>query len=387
MLPDVSVIEDTLAFAALEEEWEDLYGNAPLVTPFQSWAWLYSWWEFYGEGYELRLVTMRDQKTGLLVGLMPLMLERKGGFGRLLFIGTGPTNYQDLLARQGWEAWVSEVGRQALEQMDDWHVVDLQPLRPEAAAWGIFEGWAGPRTRLWQDNSPVIDARPWDELLGSLSRNLRSTARRTLRRAEADSVRSELVGTDEAEQAARRLVALSREQWRERWRETGPEHWTRRFEAHLQTAISRMTARGLGAISELRRGGEAIVSHFLIFGRNYIGVYMLGAGQQALQRYQFSTLLIWDGVSIARGRNSKLLDLGAGKEPYKQRWSSETIPTCRMILGRSSISYGPYAGYHALRSRIKRYLYYSEDAPLWIRNASDIYRIVKYGAARVTKVW
>jgi CelD/BcsL family acetyltransferase involved in cellulose biosynthesis len=129
---EIVVLDHTQALAALEEEWEDLYRNSPLATPFQSWAWLYSWWEFYGKGYELRLVTIRCD--GLLVGLMPLMLQRRGGFGRLLFIGTGPTDYQDILARKGWESRVSEAGVRALRQMAGWQVADLQQLRPEAAA-------------------------------------------------------------------------------------------------------------------------------------------------------------------------------------------------------------------------------------------------------------
>jgi len=70
------------------------------------WAWLYSWWEYYGENYgenyELRLVTVRDGK--LLVGLLPLMLERRGGFvGRLLFINASPSTYQDVRIRDGGE--------------------------------------------------------------------------------------------------------------------------------------------------------------------------------------------------------------------------------------------------------------------------------------------
>jgi len=52
------VLCDTQGFAALKQEWEELYDNPPLVTLFQSWAWLYSWWEIYGERYELRLVTV-----------------------------------------------------------------------------------------------------------------------------------------------------------------------------------------------------------------------------------------------------------------------------------------------------------------------------------------
>src|SRR5919112_1232136 len=137
-LPQVAVLKDNQDFAALDEEWTDLYDSSPLATPFQSWAWLYSWWEFYREGYELRLVTIRDD--GLLVGIAPLMLERRRGPSRLLFIGTGLTDYLDILVRQGWEARVSKVGVQALRQMDAWQVADLQQLRPEAAAWSLFRG-------------------------------------------------------------------------------------------------------------------------------------------------------------------------------------------------------------------------------------------------------
>src|SRR5215211_6794738 len=116
-LLEVAVVKDGRAFMALEEEWEDLYQNSPHATPFQSWSWLYSWWEFYGEGYELRLVTVRDK--GLLVGIIPLMLERRWGFfGKLLFIGTGTTDYLDMLVRGGWEKKVSAAGSHALQQID-----------------------------------------------------------------------------------------------------------------------------------------------------------------------------------------------------------------------------------------------------------------------------
>ena len=164
LLPEVSVIEEARGFGALEAEWDSLYHNSPLATPFQSWAWLYSWWEFYGEGYGLRLVTVRNDE-GLLVGIIPLMLERRRGFGRLLFLGTGPTGYLDVLVRSGWEAEVAEAGVRALRQMGSWHVADLQELRPEAAGWGFFERWDGPRIRVSQDMCPVIEAKPWDELV------------------------------------------------------------------------------------------------------------------------------------------------------------------------------------------------------------------------------
>ncbi len=135
----VEVIEDSEGFAALEEEWEDLHRQCPRATPFQSWAWLYSWWEYYGDDYGLCLITVRD--GGLLVGVIPLMLERRWGFGKLLFVGTGLVDYLDMLVRDGWEAQVSEAGVRTLKQMRSWRVADLQQVRPEAAAWGMFRGW------------------------------------------------------------------------------------------------------------------------------------------------------------------------------------------------------------------------------------------------------
>src|SRR5918995_1592468 len=182
----VMIIDDVQRFAALEEEWAELHHHSPQATPFQSWAWLYSWWEFYGEGNELWLMTVRNDQ-GLLVGAVPLMLERSFGLSRLLFVATGPTDYLDVLVREGWADRVLEALVQTLKQMSSsWQVVDLQQLRPDAVAWGICELWAGPQLNTWQDGCPIIEVKPHEELLSSLSKNLRRTVRHSLRRAEAD---------------------------------------------------------------------------------------------------------------------------------------------------------------------------------------------------------
>ena len=366
------VLDQLQDFATLEEEWEDLHRNAAFATPFQSWAWLYSWWEFYGKDYELRVVTIRE--GGLLVGLMPLMLERRGAFGRLLFVGTGLTDHQDILVREGWERQVIAAGMRVLRQIDGWQVADLQQLRPEAVAWSIFESWEGPRTRVWQDNFPVIDVRPWDEVLASLSRNLRSTVRRTLRRAEADGVRCELAGVGEVERASHRWIVLHREAWR--GRDIAPEHLSRRFESHLETAAFRMTVRDLGGVYEFWRDGEVIISHFLLFGRDFVAEHLPGARQDALQRYQLSSLCIWNAMNVAYGRTSSYLDLLRGEEDYKLRWSSRVVPHYGVILGRRRTLWGPYAGYQALHSWGRRYAA-SESAPSWLKKVANGYRTMR----------
>lgn len=365
----IETVENTSGFAALEQEWEDLYDDSPLVTPFQSWAWLYSWWEAYNEGYELRLVAVRNGE-GLLVGVLPLMLERRWGFGKLLFIGTGLTDYLDVLIREGWEEEVSEAVVRTLKSMGSWQVADLRQLRPDAAAWGIFRKWNRYRLSSRHVSCPVIDLKPWDELVKSLSKNLRKTLRRTLSRAEADGIRREIAKPADAERAARTLVALHREAWRERG--IGLEHLTKRFESHIVAAGRRMTARRLGGISEFWRDGEVVISDFLVYGEGFFGTYMVGASQQALQRYQWSSLYIWDAVHNALNRGCSSVDLLRGEETYKLRWSSRIIPNYRVYLGRNTLAWLPYTAYHLFRFRVTSFEQ-SPSAPKWVK---EILRVI-----------
>jgi CelD/BcsL family acetyltransferase involved in cellulose biosynthesis len=189
-----AVLRDTRGFASHREEWDELYESCPSATPFQSWEWLYSWWEVYGEGrYGLRLITLRDA-GGLLVGLLPLMVRRQPSLGRLLLLGGDKmtlysdvmTPYKDVLVREGWEEPVAQAGARALKEMGGWQVADLQELMPEAAAWDIFGKWEELKTSVPITDYVLIRADSWEELLSSLSRNLRSIARRTLRHAEQD---------------------------------------------------------------------------------------------------------------------------------------------------------------------------------------------------------
>jgi hypothetical protein len=239
-------------------------------------------------------------------------------------------------------------------------------LRPDAAAWGIFRRWRRSRLFVWQVSCPVIDVKSWDELVGSLSKNLRSTVRRTLRRVEADGIRCEVAEPADAERAARTLVALHREAWQER--DIGLEHLTRRFESHIVAAARRMIACELGGISEFWRDGEVIISDLWVSGEDFFGTYMLGASQQALQQYQWSSLYIWDAVHKALDRGCTNVNLLRGEEPYKLRWSSRSVPNYRAYLGRHLFVWAPYTAYHVWRFKLVRYVR-SENAPRWMKEA------------------
>ena len=88
-----------------------------------------------------------------------------------------------------------------------------------------------------------------------------------------------------------------------------------------------------------------------------------------------------DYWNIARGKNCAYLDLLRGEERYKLRWSSRISSSHRLILGRNLAFWAPYAGYHALRFKVKRYVQ-SESASRWVGGAITEFRALRrYGLA------
>lgn len=386
------IVTEGRDFAALEEEWDGLHSSSSAATPFQSWAWLYSWWENYGEGrhpgtgFDLRLITVREAGSGRLVGVLPLMAERRRPLpDRLLFVGTGITDHLDILAGEGFETVVAKAGARALrgllgERPGSVAVADLQQVGPSAAAWELYRTWAGPRLTVWQDGCPAVEIEDgWEGLLKSLGQKHRGNVRRALRRAASDGAGWEIAGPEEAGDAAGRLVALHRREWE--GREIGPEHLTERFEAHLRAAAERMSERGLGAVSELRRGDEVVASHLVALGKGRVEGYLGGASTDALHRYSMDCLYIHDLANTAEARGLRTLSLGRGEESYKMRWGPGVADNERLILGRSRLSFWPYAAHALAYSRARRWKN-SGAAPAWALGAASRYRALRFRLAR-----
>ena len=286
-------------------------------------------------------------------------------------MGSGQSIYLDVIAREGWEERVAAAGREILPRLGPWQVADLRQLRPDAVGWKLFDNWGPLKSQIWQASCPIIDVRPWDELLSALNQKQRSNTRRAFRRAEQDGVSREIALAEEADKAAGRLVSLHRESWRGRG--IVPEHLTERFESLLVAAATRMTASGAGAISEFWRGDEVVASHFLVLGHDFAGGYLGGATGEALRRYSIHPLYMKDGMDVARDRDLAYFDLMWGEEPHKLRWSSRAINNSRVVLGRNPVVWVLYAGYHLLRSRSARYVN-SGEAPAWVDKAVNWYR-------------
>ena len=79
---------------ALAGEWDALWRSLPGTTPFQSPAWLLSWWAQFGTGRPAMGVL---RQSGRLIGLLPAYVLDEGSGAKLLPIGAGISDTLDAL--------------------------------------------------------------------------------------------------------------------------------------------------------------------------------------------------------------------------------------------------------------------------------------------------
>ena len=348
----VRVVDWDDDFAGLRAGWQQLYDKSPTATPYQSWAWLYSWWQSYGSGYDLRIVTLSDGKD--LVGILPAMLDRSAVSRRLLLLGTGITDYLDVVARAGWESRVCEVLAAYLRTARIASVLDFQELRGSAALLELGRFWRGPRFVAAQSTTPGMRAEPWEEALTRLPRKRRETARKTMRRAAEDGLTWRRVDQEGLADATQRWLDLHVEYWR--GRDMTLEHATDRFSAHLRAAAARLTESGTGALYECVRAGTGVVeaADLVLIGHDFTSGFVSGASQHLQRRVEVNTLLVnlWNGVALESAVTE--VTMGRGAEPYKLKWCATAGTNSRLVLGRLGPRWLGWAGYLTLRGRAAR---------------------------------
>jgi CelD/BcsL family acetyltransferase involved in cellulose biosynthesis len=168
-------------FSSLTEPWEELLPACPTNTIFSTPQWLKAWWQQFGDGKELLLLSVRHD--GELVGIAPLM---RHGESISLIGGSDVCDYMDFIVSQGQERACLALLLDHLESMD-WRYIDLQSLLPHSIALNHLaplateKGYSVEITR--EDVSPqLILPQSWEDYFSQLRGKDRHELRRKLRR-------------------------------------------------------------------------------------------------------------------------------------------------------------------------------------------------------------
>jgi len=336
----VEVCTDSERFGALGADWGALYRGSRTATPFQSHAWLHSWWLSYGTRRGLCVVLVRDGDR--LVAAAPLM-RRWRPVPALVPLGGSISDFCDVLIEDEDEGGVS---RRAAHALGDalWrlaltHVIDFREVRPGGAVERVYDWWPGPRRRLDDSVCLELPPVPMDDIVGRLPGSRAQRARAKVRKLDALGIERRVVPQDEVDASVRRLVELHRLQWE--GRKVTTEHLRPRFSEHLTRSVALMARSGDAVVTEFRIDETVLAADLTFLSPRLAGGYLYGAHPGLRERKaDVATMLLRSCSEHVQERTAGALSLLRGDEPYKHHWRPDSVVNQRFVLARPSTSAG-----------------------------------------------
>ncbi|MEV6834362.1 GNAT family N-acetyltransferase [Streptomyces sp. NPDC051133] len=309
--------------------WGRLHGRCAAATPFQSHAWLHSWWLSYGRRGRLRLLLVRSGRE--LVAAAPLMLVRRP-LPALVPLGGAISDYADVLLDDTDDGRAADALTAALADAARTALIDFSEVRPGGALERVRDRWRGPHRTVYDSLCLELPALPMDALVARLPSNkAQQRVRAKLRKLSALGLERRVAGPEEVAAALGRLLELHRLQWRGR-AVTG-EHLRPRFRAHLVRAVGPMVRSGHAVVTEFLIDGEVVAADLTLLSPGLAGGYLYGAHPGLRERKADVAVMLLDACAgHADGRGT--LSLLRGDEPYKHHWHPEPVVNRRLLLAR-----------------------------------------------------
>ncbi|MFD4790664.1 GNAT family N-acetyltransferase [Streptomyces sp. NPDC058459] len=324
------LLTDENAFAVLAPAWGRLHRRCATATPFQSHAWLHSWWLSYGRPGRLRVLLVRSGRD--LLAAAPLTLTRHP-LPALVPLGGTVSDYGDVLLDDADDGRALSALTDALWTAARTALIDLRDVRPGGAAERVYDRWPGPRRRVPDSLCLELPPVSMAELLTRLPSGKAQRVRAKVRKLTALGVTRRTAGPGEAEAAVARLLELHRLQWQ--GRKVTPEHLRPRFREHLMRAVEPMVRSGDAVVTEFRIGEEVVAVDLTLLSPSLAGGYLYGAHPSLRERKADVAVMLLDACAAHTAAGSHgTLSLMRGDEPYKHHWRPDPVPSNRLLLAR-----------------------------------------------------
>ncbi|HYO71017.1 MAG TPA: GNAT family N-acetyltransferase [Archangium sp.] len=329
---EVGTVRELSQLAGLRGAWGELL-EASNAGPFNAWEWLYPWCRRIGADRKPFVLQAKD-RTGALVGLMPLGFEYQWVLGRpvrrLAFLGETHvgSDYLDVVARRGREEEVARVFAEALwELRDQWDVLDLTDLREDSVTVRVLrETFEKYRADLRMSTRYVC---PYESLQKGETFDgfLRRTSRRDnfLRRKKwlekQEGYRIEK--TEAPGELAGPLTDFFRLH-SARWESDGGSQGIRGrgVESFHRDATQLLAERGRLRLYTLKVGGQAVASVYGIIHRDSF-IYFQSGYDPAWRNRSVGLVLVGETFKDAIEAGLREYDFLRGTESYKSDWTTQ----------------------------------------------------------------
>lgn len=309
----IQIHQDSACLDSLKGSWQSLVEEVPSATPFQTWEWHSTWFQFYGRSKKPYLIAAYEGDD--LVGLYP-MARKAGAWYVLRPSGTGPSDYLQPIIRPGYEQAVEREISDHLSNQKDYSLVDLHQLRDDLSNLELPDS-----IELEQGTCLVLDLPgTYDDYLAMLGKSLRYDVRKLDKSLFSQGrAKVEMVTEANLQQGLDILFDQHKKRWRKRGLpgaflgKTQDFHhaWGRLSiqQGWLQLGILSLDDAPIGAIYGMTKS-------------NTVFFYQAGF-DPAHKSVSPGTLLVASLIRKAIEDGKQHFDFLRGDEPYKRRWKPQ----------------------------------------------------------------
>jgi CelD/BcsL family acetyltransferase involved in cellulose biosynthesis len=317
----------------LSTEWRGLFHRIGCRTPFLSVDWMIAWWNHWGAGHRLWVVTVRNE-TGRLVGVAPFYL-RRSRFGilgsRVLCFLAGRnvgSDHLNVLVEPAYEEPAIEaIVELVVGHRDEWDFLELadseeasptlcrlsQQLQARSMTRLVTRSIDCPFTPL-----PAT----FEEYLAGLGSNLRYNVRRRWRALEREGVKFiNYQGGNELYVRFCDLVHLHRLRFLDQDRVSS--FLVPKVQAFHAEALQRMAAAGLARLFTLEIGSHTIAALYGFSTGKTFSFYQSGM-DPAWARLSVGLVLMGCSIREAIRHGHDTFDFLRGDEAYKFQWATQS---------------------------------------------------------------
>jgi CelD/BcsL family acetyltransferase involved in cellulose biosynthesis len=301
---ETAILTTPQQLITVERDWLELWRELPDATPFQSPMWLLPWWRHFGSN-DLNVIATRDGER--LRALAPLYVIREDGESLGMFLGTGISDYLDILGAVPPD--LTKI---------DCQMWDLQQMRTDSPMlrMPLPDGWSDNVEE--QDRCVVLSIEnAGEELQNLLSTHFRKKLRYYKRSLDCTYEDATAGNLDTLLDALFELHGA-------RWQRRGmpgmlADDVIQQF--HREVARAMLDAGALRMYA--MRSQDRIAAVFYGFAHHETVSYYLSGYDPALDKHSPGTLIVAHAIEKAVRDGATTFDFLRGAEDYKYAWGAK----------------------------------------------------------------
>jgi CelD/BcsL family acetyltransferase involved in cellulose biosynthesis len=357
------IIETEEGFNKLKAGWDDLLGRSGLNVVFLTYEWLSAWWEDYGRGQRLFIVTVKEGAE--IMAIAPFMITSQK---KLQFIGHDISDYLDLIIAADPAECFRLIFNELKKRQADWAFAEFIYLAQDSPFFSFWQkeigGLAALHKSLARDGAAVVlDLVKAGGSWTALEKNLPPKRRNDLKRcprllAEQGNLSFQRLATlPEITEAFEHFAAQHKRRWREDGQ--GSQFDNDRQIKHYLNIAGALGPRGWVELACLKLDDHYIAMAFgYVYGDRYY--YYTPTFNPDYWKYSPGNILIKYLIeSFYAGGRIKIFDLLRGEEKYKYNWSKDERPLFRARIYpwrcASAVLFVEHSLVQAVLPRLQRY--------------------------------